>query len=155
MAEVESAVEGRARDGAHEAVESLIQQRPVGQQVYDLLWQRIVSHQLRPGDKLSDVRLSEELGVSRTPVREALQRLAQDGMVRAESRRGFFVAQFSSRDVGEVYDVRTALEVLAVRLAFPHLTEADLATSQTALDAVARRVRAGDAGAPAEFLEVD
>src|SRR5207248_2004019 len=41
------------------------------------------------------------------------------------------------------------------RLAFPHLTEADLATSQTALDAVARRVRAGDAGAPAEFLEVD
>ena len=73
------------------AAEALIQQSLLGKQVYELLWQRIVSHQLRPGDKLSDLRLSEELGVSRTPVREALHRLAQEGIVRAESRRGFYV----------------------------------------------------------------
>src|SRR3954470_8437628 len=76
----------------------------LGNQVYALLWDRIVSHQLRPGDKLSDLRLSEELGVSRTPVREALHWLMQDGIVSARSHHGFFVSSFSSQDVREIYD---------------------------------------------------
>lgn len=137
------------------AGEAPIQQTLLGSQVYDLLWQRIVRHQLRPGDKLSDLRLSEELGVSRTPVREALHRLAQEGIVRAESRRGFFVARFSRRDVREVYDVRTALELLAVRLALPQLTDAEIAAAQADLDGVVPRVRAGDPAANEEFLRID
>jgi DNA-binding GntR family transcriptional regulator len=135
--------------------DSFIQQSLLGRQVYDLLWERILAHQLRPGDKLSDQRLSEELGVSRTPVREALYRLAQDGIVRAESRRGFYVAGFSSADVREIYDVRTALEVLAVRLALPHLSDAELAEAQQALDGVRQRIAAGDAGANEAFLVID
>lgn len=99
-----------------------IEQTTLGDQVYSVLWDRIASRKLRPGDKISDLRLSEELGVSRTPVREALHRLTQDGIVRTESRRGFYIPTFSSQDVHEVYDIRCALEVLAVRLALPHLT---------------------------------
>jgi len=133
----------------------LIKPTPLGNQVYMLLWQRIVNHQLLPGDKLSDLRLSEELGVSRTPVREALHRLAQEGIVRAASRQGFFVARFSSRDVRDVYDVRTALEVLAVRLALPNLTDAELDAAQRALDAVTVRVQAGEADAADAFLVID
>lgn len=91
----------------------------LGNQVYSIIWEQIVSHKLRSGDKISDLRLSEELGVSRTPIREALHRLSQDGIVRSESRRGFFVTTISSQDVGEVYNIRAALEVLAVRLALP------------------------------------
>jgi DNA-binding GntR family transcriptional regulator len=101
------------------------------------------------------VRVSEELGVSRTPVREALQRLTQEGIVRAESRRGFFVAHFSSQDVREVYDVRTALEELAVRLALPRLTDEELAAAQTALDTVAQHVQMGREGANEDYLEED
>jgi DNA-binding GntR family transcriptional regulator len=147
----------RAGDGREAAggADALIQQSLLGKQVYELLWRRIVSHQLRPGDKLSDLRLSGELGVSRTPVREALHRLAQEGMVRAESRRGFYVSQFSSDDVREVYDVRTALEVLAVRLALPNLSAAQIAAAQEDLDAVGRRVRAGDPTANEAFLLID
>jgi DNA-binding GntR family transcriptional regulator len=144
---------GDGRDGA--GSEALIQQSLLGKQVYELLWQRIVSHQLQPGDKLSDLRLSEELRVSRTPVREALHRLAQEGIVRAESRRGFYVSHFSSEDVREVYDVRTALEVLAVRLALPHLRGADLTAAQAELDAVSRRLHAGDPEANETFLVID
>jgi DNA-binding GntR family transcriptional regulator len=154
---MEPGADGRDGDGTRDALagEMPIQQSLLGKQVYNLLWQRIVRHQLRPGDKLSDVRLSEELGVSRTPVREALQRLAQEGIVRAESRRGFFVAGFSSQDVREVYDVRTALEVLAVRLALPALADVQIEAAQAALDAVAQRVAAGDEGANEAFLAVD
>jgi DNA-binding GntR family transcriptional regulator len=114
---------------------SQIQHSPLGDQVYAIIWERIISRQIGPGDKLSDLRLSEDLGVSRTPVREALHRLAQDGIVRSESRRGFFLASFSSQDVAEVYDIRTALETLSVRLALPHLTDAELDEAQRELDA--------------------
>lgn len=133
----------------------LIQHSPLGDQVYSLLWQRIINHQLWPGDKLSDLHLSTDLGVSRTPVREALYRLAQDGIVRFESRRGFFVAAFSQVDVREIYDLRTALEVLAVRLALPHITVDELNGAQADLDAVRERVVSGDERGSDAFLAVD
>jgi DNA-binding GntR family transcriptional regulator len=132
-----------------------IQHTLLGDQVYTLLWKEISSHRLQPGDKLSDLRLSQELGVSRTPVREALHRLAQDGIVRAESRRGFFVTTFSSADVGEVYDIRTALEVLAVRLALPKLTTAEIAQTQQEHDQSRLQFDRGDVGAGEYWLKVD
>ncbi len=127
----------------------------LGDHVYDLLWQRIANHELRPGDKLSDVHVSAQLGVSRTPVREALQRLAQDGIVRAESRRGFYVASFSSQDVREIYDLRTALETLAVRLACSNLSDDEIDAAQRALDDVAQRMNTDDDTAPDTFLKID
>ena len=132
-----------------------IQHSPLGDQVYAIIWEQIIGHRLRPGDKVSDLRLSEELGVSRTPVREALHRLAQEGILRAESRRGFFVTPFSSQDVGEVYDIRTALETLAVRLALAHLTEQDLDESQRAIDESHRQILGGAEGAEEHWLAVD
>jgi len=132
-----------------------IQQTSLGDQVYAVIWDQIASHQLRPGDKLSDLRLSQDLGVSRTPVREALLRLAQDGIVRAESRRGFFVASFSSTDVGEVYDIRTVLEVLAVRLALPNLTTAQIDLSWQELEEAHLMFEHGDARAGERWLKVD
>jgi len=134
---------------------SPIRHTPLGDQVYHLLWQRIVSHQLRPGDKLSDLHLSRTLGVSRTPIREALRRLVQDGIVRAENRRGFFVATFSSQDVREIYDLRTALEVLAVRLALPHLQDDALDAAQRALDEASQRIASGDERGHEQFLTID
>jgi DNA-binding GntR family transcriptional regulator len=120
-----------------------IHHSPLGDQVYAIIWDRIISRQIGPGDKLSDLRLSEDLGVSRTPVREALHRLAQDGIVRSESRRGFFLTSFSSQDVAEVYDIRTALEALSVRLAVPHLADAELDQAQRALEASREQITHG------------
>jgi DNA-binding GntR family transcriptional regulator len=122
---------------------SQINHSPLGDQVYAIIWERIISGQLGPGDKLSDLRLSEDLGVSRTPVREALHRLAQNGIVRNESRRGFFLASFSSQDVAEVYDIRTALESLSVRLALPHLADAELDEAQRALQSSREEITHG------------
>jgi DNA-binding GntR family transcriptional regulator len=132
-----------------------IQHTRLGDQVYAIIWEQIVSHRLRPGNKISDLRLSEELGVSRTPVREALHRLAQDGIVRTENRRGFFVTTFSSQDVREVYDIRTALEVLAVRLALPHLTDGMLDEAQCAVEEARQQIVRGVEGAEDRWLEID
>lgn len=134
---------------------SQIQHSPLGDQVYAIIWDQIISHRLRPGDKISDLRLSEELGVSRTPIREALHRLAQEGIVRTQSRHGFFVISFSSQDVGEVYDIRTALEMLTVRQALPKLADQELDEAQRALDTSRQEIVDGVEGAEERWLTID
>src|SRR5699024_965428 len=87
-------------------IQSVIQRRNLGDDVYKILWSRILSRDLHAGEKLSDLKLSAELGVSRTPVREALHRLLQDGVIEAQPNRGFFVTSFSARDIDEIFEIR-------------------------------------------------
>jgi DNA-binding GntR family transcriptional regulator len=134
---------------------SEVEHTSLGDQVYNVLWWQIVNRTLRPGDKISDLQISQELGVSRTPVREALYRLAQDKIVEVKSQRGFFVARFSSQDVREIYDLRAALEVLAMRLAVPHLTAAQLDEAQRVLNEARRQVEHDAEGARTFWLRVD
>src|SRR5215212_4764712 len=100
---------------------ALILRSKLGESVYQLLWDRILDRRLHPGEKLSDLHLSDELGVSRTPVREALNRLVQDGIVQAEPNRGFYVASFSTQDIEEIYELRAALEAAPLRASAPYL----------------------------------
>jgi DNA-binding GntR family transcriptional regulator len=93
---------------------------------YEMIWKQLIVSGGRDGQRLSDVTLAAQLGVSRTPVRQALVRLAEDGLVVSDPRRGFWVRTFTSRDVSEIYTLRSALEVLALRLAAPRLDPDDL-----------------------------
>lgn len=96
--------------------------------VYRELRDAICNGRLKPNQKLPQIPLAEHLGISRTPVRDALQRLSQEGLVRAVSFRGFVVSEFSTREVLDVYQVRLALEPLAMREAFPNYSRTDVAT---------------------------
>lgn len=98
-------------------MESPIERRNLGSDVYRILRDRILRQELRAGEKLSDLRLSADLGVSRTPIREALHQLVQDGVVVAEPNRGFFVASYTRKDLEEIFDLRGALETFALRKA--------------------------------------
>ncbi|HTK06365.1 MAG TPA: GntR family transcriptional regulator [Ktedonobacteraceae bacterium] len=93
---------------------------------YEQIWKRLIFSNEQKEQRLSDAALAEKLGVSRTPVRQALERLVQDGLVRSDPRRGFWVRTFTVQDIHEIYDLRGALEVLALRLAAPRLDPADL-----------------------------
>jgi DNA-binding GntR family transcriptional regulator len=84
---------------------------------YRELKARIVSLQLRPGQLLTETLLQTELGLGRTPIREALNRLVAERLVVIRSRRGVFVSEISLPDLGGVYEVRAHLECLAARLA--------------------------------------
>lgn len=136
-------------------IEPKIGYNSLAAQVYDLLWKRIIEQKIQPGEKLSDLQLSKDLGTSRTPVREALYRLVQDGIVQNQALRGFYLTTFSSKDVKEIYDLRMALEVLAVRLALPNLTQQDLDRSQSNLDEVKQLLGANDERGQKKFLEID
>lgn len=110
---------------------------------YEQIWKQLVFSNERREQRLSDVALAEKLGVSRTPVRQALERLVQDGLVRSDPRRGFWSRVFSVEDIHEIYDVRGALEVLALRLAAPRLDPADLKSQLDQLYTVREQLRQG------------
>ncbi|MFB3817626.1 MAG: GntR family transcriptional regulator [Candidatus Methylomirabilales bacterium] len=81
------------------------------------LRQMIVARELRPGQRLLQEHLARELGVSRTPLVNALKRLAQEGLVEWVSRRGIYVKRFTKREMARLFEVREALEALAARRA--------------------------------------
>jgi DNA-binding GntR family transcriptional regulator len=92
----------------------------------------------RPGEiRLDERQLSQDLGVSRTPIREALSVLEQDGFVRSIPRRGIVVVRKSKREIVEMITVWAALESMAARMAAPVVTDADLAELRALLDGFA------------------
>src|SRR2546428_7429629 len=85
----------------------------VWQRVYDHLREEILAGRLKPGAELAEVALSEQLGVSRGPLREAIGRLAAEGLVTVRPRRGAVVRSLSKEEFLELYQVREALEGMA------------------------------------------
>lgn len=110
--------------------------RPPGltERAHDELREAIVSGDIAPGEALFEVQLGERLGMSRTPVREALKMLAREGLVEALPSRGYRVPQPSIRDLRELFELRETLEGMAARYAALRATEEQLAQLQRLCD---------------------
>ncbi|HEY5632983.1 MAG TPA: GntR family transcriptional regulator [Burkholderiaceae bacterium] len=115
----------------------------LGNQVYETLREHLRAGVLRAGDRLTEVDIATRLGVSRTPVREALARLASEGLVDSEGR-GYAVPTFGERDADEIYEVRFLLEPAAIRQAAKR-AGAGIEPLALALDQAQRAQRDGDA----------
>ncbi len=89
--------------------------------VYKALWQQIVEGERQQGERFIELELARELGVSRTPVRQALFQLQQAGFVQVSDNRGFHVVVFGAEDIRERYELRAILEGAAIRLATAHI----------------------------------
>jgi GntR family transcriptional regulator, rspAB operon transcriptional repressor len=111
------------------------------ERVYRHLRQEILADQLPPGTELSEVALSRELSVSRGPIREAMGRLAAEGLVTIRPRRGAEVRSLTPQELIDAYQVREALEVMAVRLAVPTITKSDLARLDELVTSMAESAR--------------
>ncbi|WP_078410444.1 GntR family transcriptional regulator [Priestia abyssalis] len=96
------------------------------QQAYEGIKNAIILHKIPPGGTLFERDLSESLGISRTPVREAIPLLELEGWVKSIPRKGTFVSQITAVDVEEVIQIRRALEVLVIELLIPKITERDI-----------------------------
>lgn len=89
--------------------------------IYQKLYSRIVSGKLRPGQRITELQIAQDEGVSQAPVREALKRLAEDRLVTLKPRSGCFVCKITAEEANYLFEIRKRLELLALELAMPRL----------------------------------
>jgi DNA-binding GntR family transcriptional regulator len=115
----------------------------LGERVVDYLRDAIFQGKLAPGEQLREVQLSQWLGVSRGPIREALGRLEREGLVIIPSNGRTFVARLTREDVDEVFSLRMGLERVAMQYAIRNATQAHFDDMQQLVDTMVRQVGAG------------
>lgn len=125
------------------------------QRVYAALLDAIISGELAPGARLRDQELAARLGVSRTPVREALQRLEDEGLVETSPRASTRVSPLGDRAAREAFPVVAALHALAARHGVPRLTARQVEAMRAANEALARCIAAPDRAATFQAIRAD
>ncbi len=132
--------------------------KPLREVVSEALREAITTGILKPGERLMEIQMAEELGVSRTPVREAIRRLELEGFLVMVPRRGTYVSDLSIKDINEVFEIRTALDVLAAGLAAERITEEELEQMERLLVTIGEYIDNGQADkivdADTEFHDV-
>ncbi|HYE12518.1 MAG TPA: GntR family transcriptional regulator [Patescibacteria group bacterium] len=104
----------------------LDQYKPLREIVFETIRNAIISGDLKPGERVMEVQMAESLGVSRTPVREAIRKLELEGLVIMLPRKGAYVSDLSVKDLTEVMEIRASLEGLAAGLASIRIDEAEI-----------------------------
>ena len=131
----------KLHDEAGAGVARPLDNRTLWEQVRDRLREDILAGRLDPGTELSEVALAREFGTSRGPLREALGRLAAEGLVTITPRRGAVVTQLSRQEFLDAYQVREALETLAIRLAVPLMSDIEVAHLRELCELMGRAAR--------------
>lgn len=111
--------------------------------VYSAILELLINHNFKPGDKISEETIASLLNVSRTPVREALRRLASDGLVDYFPRRGVYAKDITDRDIIEIYELRQCLEVQAARMAIGNIPTEQIERIDAMIDECHRSEGAG------------
>lgn len=107
---------------------------PIREKTYEYLKSVILSGRFHPGERLAEEHLAEELGVSRTPVREALHKLEQDGLIEPLESRGFCIPQDSPGEIADLFDLRTVLEGYTLRLICERITHEQIKVLEEMID---------------------
>lgn len=118
---------------------------PLRDVVFNTLRQAILTGELKPGERLMEIHLANQLGVSRTPIREAIRKLELEGLVIMIPRRGAEVAQITEKSLKDVLEVRKALDALCVELACDRITEEEKQNLKKACDDFEQATITGDA----------
>lgn len=118
---------------------------PLRDVVFNTLRKAILTGELKPGERLMEIHLANRLGVSRTPIREAIRKLELEGLVIMIPRRGAEVAQITEKSLKDVLEVRRALDALCAELACDRIGEEEIRKLKQACDEFGRAVVTGDA----------
>lgn len=130
---------------------SLDNYKPLRELVFESLREAIISGHLHPGERLMEIQLAEELGVSRTPVREAIRKLELEGLVLMIPRKGAYVSQISMKDIADVFEIRSALEGLAARLAAERATDDEIEQMERVLVRISESADRDDVSSAVSF----
>ena len=125
---------------------------PLRDVVFNTLRQAILKGELKPGERLMEIALADKLGVSRTPIREAIRKLELEGLVVMAPRKGAKVASITERDLNDVLEVRKGMEVLAISLACKRITGEELEKLETIEQSFQKLIESGNL---TELAEMD
>ena len=117
---------------------------PLRDVVFNTLRRAILTGELKPGERLMEIHLANRLGVSRTPIREAIRKLELEGLVTMIPRRGAEVAQITEKSLQDVLEVRRALDALCAELACDRITNEGKAALERACDQFEKATKTGD-----------
>ncbi len=117
---------------------------PLRDIVFKTLREAIITGDLKPGERLMEIKLADELGVSRTPVREAIRKLELEGLVIMTARKGAEVAPINEKDLKEVLEIRKSLESLACELACRNVTDENIEEIKAINREIEEAVQRGD-----------
>ncbi len=118
--------------------------KPLREMVYEELKMQILTGAIIPGTRMMEVDLAEEMGVSRTPIREAIRKLEKEGLVTIEPRRGAYASMISTQDMVEILEVRQDLEGLAAYFAASRMTDNEMYHLREVAEAYNEAVAAGN-----------
>lgn len=125
---------------------------PLRDVVFNTLRRAILKGELKPGERLMEITLADKLGVSRTPIREAIRKLELEGLVVMAPRKGAKVASITERDLNDVLEVRKGMEVLAISLACKRITGEELEKLETIGQSFQKLIESGNL---TELAEMD
>ena len=130
----------------------LVKAESLKEQIFKLMKNRILNNELAGEEILNERTISQELSVSRTPVREALKALEAEGWVEYVPYKGVVVKKMTHKDLRDIFEIRRALEVLMVECALPYITDATLSAMEESMQAQLVAANANDIKA---FSEAD
>lgn len=126
--------------------------KPLRELVLEAIREAIINGVLKPRERLMEIQLADELGVSRTPIREALRKLELEGFIVMVPRKGAYVSDISFKDIADVFEIRAALEGLASALAAERITDEELEEMERLL---VEKVEAINSNDMERLVEVD
>lgn len=118
--------------------------RPLREIVYEELKMQILTGKIVPGTRMMEVELADDMGVSRTPIREAIRKLEKEGLVTIEPRRGAYASQISTKDMVDILEVRQDMEGLAAFFAASRMSEEQMSELKKASEAYNKAVLNGN-----------
>ncbi len=121
-------------DNSFPTLDSIPERRSLAQEVHDRLKQLIMSNELSPGTKVVESQVAKTMQISRTPVREAIQRLQNQGFLRQSYTGAYFVVGFTNKDIQEIFGIRGVLESYAARLAAEQYQKGDLSSLEEKIE---------------------
>ena len=122
----------------------IIDHRMLSDQVSTLLVRELIFGRLQPGQRINEAELARQLGISRNPIREAIRRLEERGLLVAVPRKGTFVRTFLHSDIDEIFSFRVVVERFAMEQALPQMTDADIDRIAGFVDAMVAAANAND-----------
>lgn len=126
--------------------------KTIRRKVYDFLREQLLSGEIPPHERLIETKIAQEIGISRTPVREALHNLELEGLIEAIPRVGYVVKAISKDEIEEICEIRTINECLAARWAMKRITPKELQTLEKNLSVSEAEAKKGN---PRSFIELD